>query len=201
MSRFADAIRFGTPGGRGTWYHPPLSTDPAAPVNAPYIARADWLWAEYPGVRLGVAGTGYAITQYHLFDRHQMQSWGVDGAWARNQIASGPISAWANNVTAGDVLSSADMETFRRLGNTGKRGYDVIFTEDLLPALSNDAEVATALANLRAVGTTLVHLISPRVTHAEQVADMLWHTMDQWAAIINNPNERILYPDLTEWTP
>lgn len=196
MSQPANAARFGENGVGGTWYDPEYYPDAAAaePVFAP---RAAWLHAQYPSARIGVAGTGFGWVQYFLFQNHSHQSWGFDVQWAITS-AQVKLGAWANFVMALDIVTAtpAQLTTFRRMGMVGQQKYPVIFTEDLLPALSNDAEVATALANLRTVGTSLVHLVTPRMDDRAQTPDMLWHSPSEWRALVGS--DRLILPDLTE---
>lgn len=199
MSRFANDTRFGTDAGAdGTWYSPRLPRTIAELDRWPqYRQRAAWLHAEYPTGRIGIAGTGMAFTQYWLFVDHARQSWGCDVAWAITR-AGGLLGAWANFVASYDVLNATQMGTnFRRLGNTGQGKYTVIFTEDLMPAMESEAEVATARTNLLLAGTTLVHLISPLDTTTTQTTDMLWRSKNQWRQLLSN--DRIVGPNLVDW--
>ena len=212
MSRPANAARFGENGVGGTWYNPPYPSDLAEinpwhpnppPAGVPVSTRANreraaWLVQQYPSTntRLGIAGTGFALTQYWLFVDHNRQSWGFDVAWAVAK-AGNILDAWSSFVQALDVLNSTQMgTTFRRMGMTGNAKYPVIFTEDLLPAMSNDAEVATARTNLLLAGVSLVHLITPRDDTVAQGSDMLWHTFPEWRALLNT--DRIVNQNLQE---
>jgi hypothetical protein len=192
MSRFANDVRF-----TQTWYtNPPYPTTVAEAEKWPQFAqRAAWLHSQYPTGRLAIAGTGLAWTQYFLFTNHSRQSWGCDINWSVTR-AKGILGAWANNVMEADVTNATQMTSFRRLGNTGQQRYDVLFTEDLLPCANDDAEAQLMLTRLRAVGTTLVHMVSVADPDTTQTPDMLWKTPEQWRALIGT--ERIVLPDLTE---
>lgn len=198
MSRTANAARFGDGGIGGSWYNPPMPVDSvdAAARWPQYAQRAAWLHAQYPTGRIGVAGTGFAWTQYFLFANHSRQSWGFDVDWAITK-ASVHLGAWASFVDSLDVLNASDMgTTFRRMGNAGQGKYTVIFTEDLMPAMSSDAEVTTSRNNLLLAGTSLVHLITPSDPTATQTTDMLWHSMAEWKVLL--PGDRIVTPLLVD---
>lgn len=199
MSRPATAARFGDNGTGGTWYSAPYPGTLEAAAQWPqFRQRAAWLVSQYPSssTRLGIAGTGFAWTQYWLFTDHGRQSWGFDVDWAITR-AGGILGAWANFVAALDVLNSTQMgTTFRRMGMTGQNKYPVIFTEDLMPAMSSDAEVATARTNLLLAGVQLVHLITPAGDGQGQTTDMLWHTMPEWRALLGS--DRIVDPRLVD---
>jgi hypothetical protein len=194
MSRFANDVRFNQ-----TWYsNPPYPQTAEDAVQwGMFAERAAWLHSQYPTGKIGIAGTGLAWTQYFLFTNHSRQSWGCDIDWAITK-AKLNLGAWANFVMNADVTVASQMTSFRRLGNAGQNKYEILFTEDLLPCADSDAEVQLMLTNLRAVGTTLVHLVTPLMDNSVGT-DMLWRTPEQWRALIG-PNERIVYPDLSEVT-
>lgn len=197
MSRLATAARFGENGIGGTWYGPdpyPSTLEEAA--RWPQFAeRAAWLHAQYPTGRIGVAGTGFALTQYFLFANHRRQSWGFDIGWAITR-AGRMLGAQAGFVASYDVLNATQMGTnFRRMGNTGSNKYAVIFTEDLLPCMDSEAEVGTARTNLLLAGTTLVHLISPDGPEVS-TDDMLWLPMSRWRQLLSS--DRIVDPNLVD---
>ncbi|MDQ3540047.1 MAG: hypothetical protein M3440_05110 [Chloroflexota bacterium] len=154
--------------------------------------------SQYPSGRIGIAGTGYAWTQYFLFANHGRQSWGFDVGWAITR-AGGILGEQASFVAAYDVLVASQMGTnFRRMGNTGSNKYTTIFTEDLLPCMESETEVATARTNLLLAGTILVHLITPDTGIQRRASeDMLWRSEAQWRALVGT-GERIIRPDLSD---
>lgn len=200
MSRHASAARFGDGGVAGEWYNPPYprTLDDVAAYGEMFRRRADWLAARYPAItKIGIAGAGFGLTGYYLSTAHAKDVYMCDTAWATG-IGTTTLGPLGTRLGAHDIATSTGATGFRRMGNTGSNKYPLIFTEDLLPCAESEAEAQAMLTNLRAAGTTLVHLITPS-DGAGIVAtpDMLWRTMAQWRALIG-PGEVIVHPSLQE---
>jgi hypothetical protein len=195
MARHANEARFGTTTQGGSWYAPPY---PRVVVDGMWRPRAAWLHQQYPtAAQIAIAGCGFGHTLYWLHTDHARNPYGCDVQWAAN-IAAGIVPGGTSRIAAHDVLSSNAMTQFRRMGMSGQNRYPLLLTEDLLPAMDSEAEVATALTNLRAIALNVVHLITPLMTDTAQDPDMLWRTPAQWRSLIG-PNERIVGPNLEDW--
>jgi hypothetical protein len=200
VPRLADPTRFGEAGQGGSWYSPPYP-ETLAEVDArwpQFAERAAWLHAQYPSGTIGIVGSGYGWTLYFLNANHGRTVRGVDGQWAIAKAKNllGPtLGSW---VDVKDALSSPQMNEFRLMGNKGKQVYSVVLTEDVLPSLASDAEVATALAAIRTTASAVVHLVTTREPgEAVSTEDMLWHTAAEWRALIG-PTDRIITASLME---
>jgi hypothetical protein len=135
------------------------------------------------GQALLIAGCafGYLVDQAR---QAGYNAWGCDGsAWAVSQ-------AVVSQVQQADVLVPAQLDAVANAA--GLRGnpprWDLLVTEDLLTCLT-DAEIPTALANLRArCRANLAHLVTPLDPATTQDPRITWKSYADWKAIVSPPD-------------
>ena len=141
-----------------------------------------------------VAGCGVGTLVKLLKDLGYTNVWGNDastelinyGKTLYPDIASRLLVANCLN-NSGNALPS--MTGVRRAaGLTGNNRFTVLITDDVLTVMSN-AEVTTALPILRATGSTLIHVLWPKIADnvPPQDPSLNWKTVPtEWQATIGN---------------
>jgi len=139
-----------------------------------------------------IAGCGIGVLVKLLKDLGYTNVWGCDfstelinyGKTLYPDIASRLLVANCLN-NSGNTLPS--MTGVRRAaGLTGNNRFTLCITDDLLTVMS-DAEVATALPILRATGSTLFHILWPKIPELYQDPALNWKTVPtEWQAVIGN---------------
>lgn len=88
-----------------------------------------------------------------------------------------------------NALVSGDMTPARRdAGLPGAQRFPLLVTEDMLTCLT-DAEISTALANLRGISSAnLLHIVTLLDPTAGRDPRINWKTLDQWRALLCPPD-------------
>jgi|SRR6516164_528684 hypothetical protein len=93
-------------------------------------------------------------------------------------------SAWIQtNLSSNATLPILNEDILTAAGRTAIGKQDYIFTEDVLPSLS-DSEVATFIAACRLVTSHVAHLVTPLVTDGGQHPALNWKTLQQWKTAV-----------------
>lgn len=126
----------------------------------PFFAeRAKWADGQTAaGNKIGVAGCGwgYLVDELRKLNR---DAYGFDAASYATAKWTGIRPTEPSRVVVASALTRTQMTSFRSttVGMAGSALIPLIVTEDLLPALA-DAEVTTALTELRRIATKLIHV-------------------------------------------
>lgn len=159
--------------------------DPYRPAGAAHYRDGEWVDARVQRLaakgfagKILVAGCahGFLVAKLRALG---LDAWGIDAStWAVSQDASGGF------VKLGNVLVSADVAGVKAAaGLKGGQKFTVCVTEDLLPCLT-DSEVATALTELRAVSTSLYHLVTDAHLAAERDPAFNWKKLPAWKTAV-----------------
>ena len=169
-----------------------------------------------------VAGHGYGHLVQSLINAGNATTYGCDlseHALTQSKAVYPAISA---RFVSGDCRSSSSMSTVRSntLGGPRTRLFNVIVSEDLMSAqgpnkhprdytaqdwIDADAEAVACAQALRSVLTSngvLVHLISmlePNFIGYNEVTNGLWHTGEEWRAILPAADRIVRLRDLAEF--
>lgn len=184
MSLFATAADFEQGGAGALYANPPYSRYPF------FQTRIDALKQRFAptGQKLLIVGCGFG----YLVDdavTAGYDAWGIDCAYA---IGKGQqlLPAIASRLLVADALTASTLDT--AAATAGLKGHTpkwpLLFTEDVLPCMS-DTEVQTALTNLRArCSTNLVHLVTPGDGGPECDARINWKTITGWRTVLCPPD-------------
>lgn len=130
-----------------------------------YALRAAAIKAAFPSLsassKILVAGCGYGYLLEELFALGLTGSYGCDGStYAMTTGKLGVSNTVQLRLQQKNILVPNDMRDMRQFaGLQGQNKFDLVITEDVLPCFTA-SEVPTALANLRATGTNVAHIIS-----------------------------------------
>jgi hypothetical protein len=191
MAVMATSTRF--EGGAGAWY--------SSYTRYPFFAeRAAWVAAQTPASnKIGVAGCGWGFLVDELVVLER-EAYGFDAASYATAKAGIAISTQiAQRIVTANTLTRTQMTSFRT--NTAKMSgatlIPLVVTEDLLPCLTN-AEVTTALAELRRIASKLCHIVtcarpaSPGSTTVlagdltNRLGELNWKTHAGWKALVGS---------------
>jgi hypothetical protein len=164
----------------------------------PFFAeRAQWANGQTAaGNKIGVAGCGwgYLVDELRKLNR---DAYGFDAASYATAKWIGIRPTEPSRVVVASALTRTQMTSFRSttVGMAGSALIPLIVTEDLLPALT-DAEVTTALTELRRIATKLIHVctcaapttpggtVAAAADVASRSADFNWKTHAAWKALV-----------------
>lgn len=149
------------------------NTSAGTGYNAPgrraiYQRRRDVIASQFgppDGRSLSIAGCGYGYLVDELTDDGWTNCAGFDdGVWCLTRILAGELPASKKLlVVKADVLDETGPESTQtvkqQFGITGQNKIDLVISEDLLPCLS-DAELTTALENMRDMATSVAHIVT-----------------------------------------
>jgi hypothetical protein len=151
----------------------------------PFFAeRADWLTSRYP--RMGtvlVAGCGWGYLVDELTQRG-WDAWGADASAYAIARGQSELPDLKGRLLRADMTDARQLNLLMR-GRTSAQGhFDLIVTEDLLPAL-NDDEIARALTALRSAAETVVHIVTPGDARGgERHPDLNWKPIAAWRSLL-----------------
>lgn len=174
MSLIATAADFE----QGGLYDPPYHRYPF------FDARAATLHGRFVSQKMLVAGCGYGYLVDDLVTAG-FDAYGVDAsayAISKGQTLLPAISA---RLAVADALNGASLDTAgKAFGLKGQQRWPLLVTEDMLTCCS-DAEIATALTNLRARATALGHIVTILDTAGEaRDARINWKTLADWKQLV-----------------
>lgn len=141
------------------------------------------------GQKALVVGCGYGYLVDDLVAAGY-DAWGVDASQYAISKGQSLLPGVASRLAVADALDGASLDAVAKsAGLHGKTPtWTLLLTEDVLPCMS-DAEVATALANLRARCTSnLLHLVTPGHADPDHDARLNWKTIDGWRAVLCPPD-------------
>lgn len=176
---------------QGAWY--------SGYTRYPFFAdRAAWVSAQTPSPnKIGVAGCGWGFLVDELVNLER-EAYGFDAAsyaTAKAGIAVSPQIA--QRVVTANALTRSQMTSFRTttVKMTGATLIPLVVTEDMLPCLTN-AEVTTALAELRRISSKLCHIVTcarpaePGSTIilagdlTSRLSELNWKTHASWKTLV-----------------
>lgn len=169
-----------------------------------------------------VAGHGYGHLVNALRNAGNAETFGVDFSAYAVQQSKATYPAIAARFFQGDCTSTASMATLRTqaLGGPSNRLFNVIVSEDLLSAMGPNkhprdyteqdwidanaeaVRCAQALRSILAPNGVLVHIISmlePEFITFNEVTNGLWHTGEEWRAILPAADRIVRLRDLAEF--
>jgi hypothetical protein len=132
-----------------------------------------------------VAGCGWGFAVGELLSLG-IDAWGCDASpYALGKAVEVlPVNASARVILA-DCTSRTQLSALKTAaGLPGNQRFAFVVTEDLLPCLDNEAEVAAVLTELRRIGVTLFHIVTPK--SEGNTAPLLWRTLPEWKALVGN---------------
>lgn len=183
MSLWATAADF-EQGGPGALYaNPPYSRYPF------FQTRIDELKQRFAptGQKLLIVGCGFG----YLVDdavTAGYDAYGIDNAYA---IGKGKtlLPQIAARLIVADALTAATLDSAAQTaGLKHNAKWALLVTEDVLPCMS-DAEVQTALTNLRArCSTNLLHLVTCGDGGSRCDPRINWKSIDAWRAVLCPPD-------------
>jgi hypothetical protein len=140
------------------------------------------------GQKLLVVGCGYGYL-VDLCVTAGYDAFGVDNTYA---ITKGRqlLPAISTRLLVADALNTSTLDTAAKSAGLhgGVPKWALLVTEDVLPCMS-DAEIATALTNLRArCSTNLLHFVTPGQQDASHDPRINWKTIDAWRAVLCPPD-------------
>lgn len=171
-------------GGTGALYDPPYSRFPF------FQTRLDGLKQRFApsGQKLLVVGCGFG----YLVDdavTAGYDAWGVDNAYAIGK-AKALLPAIASRLIVADALTASTLDSAAKTAGLkgGTPKWPLLVTEDVLPCMS-DAEVQTALTNLRArCSTNLLHFVTCGDGGPECDPRLTWKSIDGWRTVLCPPD-------------
>lgn len=146
-----------------------------------FNARVEFLRARVTTGKVLIAGCGYGYLVKRLVDLG-FDAWGCDASqWCVDKAATivpGRVIKADVTVRAqlGSVLTAAGLSS-----KNGRFAFTV--TEDLLVCLA-DAEISTALTELRRISASLFHIVTAVEVEAERGASFNWKTLSGWKAVV-----------------
>jgi hypothetical protein len=169
-----------------------------------------------------VAGHGYGHLVNALRNAGNTETWGVDLSDHALTQSKAAYPAIAARFVKGDCRSSTSMASVRTAtaGGPSNRLFNVIVSEDLLSACGpnkhprdytpqewTDANaealsVCTALRSVLAANGVRVHVISmlePDFITFDNVTNGLWHTGEEWRALLPATDKIVRLRDLVEF--
>jgi hypothetical protein len=185
MSLFATAADF-EQGGPGALYsNPPY-------MEYPYFQeRINALIGRFApnNQKLLIVGMGFGYL-VNLAVTAGYDAFGIDNAYAVGK-AQALFPSLASRFIVADALSASTLDAAAKTAGLhgGTPKWPLLITEDVLPCMS-DAEIQTALTNLRARSSTnLLHFVMPDSGLAEAYDPRInWKTIDGWRAVLCPPD-------------
>lgn len=166
----------------GGWYFDPTKAVGELDYrDGPHFdPREAFLRGRLASGKILIAGCGYGYLVKRLVALG-LDAWGCDASdWCVARAAE----VAPNRVTKADVTVRSQLTstlTFAGLRTNGK--FAAIVTEDLLICLT-DAEITTALAELRRVSQALVHIVTAVELEAERNPIFNWKTLPAWKSVV-----------------
>jgi cyclopropane fatty-acyl-phospholipid synthase-like methyltransferase len=151
----------------------------------PFFAeRADFLTRRYPelGTVLVVGcGWGYLVDE---LETRGWDAWGADASAYAIARGQAELPHLEGRLFRADVTDARHLDLLMRRTDPPIDRFDLVVTEDLLPALDDD-EIARALAALRGVGRTLVHIVTPGDDRGgARHSDLNWKPIAAWRSLL-----------------
>jgi len=144
-----------------------------------YAERAAWVRSIVPTGKVLVAGCGWGYLVDELVALG-LDAWGIDAS--TYCVGRAVVSSRVLTVEATSRNRPAGARTAAGLGGSTK--FAAAVTDDLLPCLT-DAEASTALAELRRVATTLLHIVTPgAAADPAKAAGLNWKSHAAWKSFV-----------------
>lgn len=137
----------------------------------------------YAKGKMLVAGCGFGYLVDELVSRG-WDAWGCDASTYAINRGKELLPAIANRLLVGDILVRNSLAAVRTsAGLSGNQRFAVTVTEDVLTMLT-DAEIPTALTELRRITNDLAHVVWTLDPTTTQDPRCNWKTLAQWKAIV-----------------